>query len=201
MRMVRISPKMPATVTPMASATAMQPSGISSIAPRVEIGFDQLSGVARSSRTGTKRKREGGPDRRLPPGASGIGPLIQQRRMPFFSSIVVMVAVVISRSVSSSAALIVLAFHLGKSVGAQAAGRTGRAAVAPVVPMRAVAEIAGVGVLDQQVDEASPPISCASAKVAALSIHISGVWITKRRSMPRLSASCMALMVSSRQSG
>ena len=40
-----------------------------------------------------------------------------------------------------------------------------------------------------------------SAKVAALSIHISGVWMTKRRSMPRLSASCMALMVSSRQSG
>ena len=31
---------------------------------------------------------------------SGFGPFIQQRRMPFFSSIVVMVAVVIARSVS-----------------------------------------------------------------------------------------------------
>ena len=49
--------------------------------------------------------------------------------------------------------------------------------------------------------KAWPPISCASAKVAALSIHISGVWMTKRRSIPRLSASCMALTVSSRQSG
>ena len=35
----------------------------------------------------------------------------------------------------------------------------------------------------------------------ALSIHISGVWMTKRRSMPSVSASCIALMVSSRQSG
>ena len=35
----------------------------------------------------------------------------------------------------------------------------------------------------------------------ALSIHISGVCSTKRRSMPRLSATCMALIVSSRQSG
>src|SRR6266508_1394673 len=96
MRMVRISPKMPAEVTPMASATAMQPSGISSIAPRVEIGFAQLSGVARSSRTGTKRSVKAGP---------------------------------------------------------QPTGRTGAAAIAPIVPVRAVAEIAGVGVLDQQVDE------------------------------------------------
>ena len=38
-RMVRMSPKMPAVVTPMASATAMQPSGMASIAPRVEIGL------------------------------------------------------------------------------------------------------------------------------------------------------------------
>ena len=84
----------------MASATAMQPSGIASIAPRVEIGFDQLSGVARSSRTGTKRSVKAGPTRRAPPATSGFGPFIQQRRMPFFSSIVVMVAVVIARSVS-----------------------------------------------------------------------------------------------------
>ena len=37
-------PKMPQVVMPMASPTAMQPSGISSIAPRVEIGLAQLSG-------------------------------------------------------------------------------------------------------------------------------------------------------------
>ena len=40
---------------------------------------------------------------RLPvPPENGIGPLIQQRRMPFFSSIVVMVAVVIFSSVATS---------------------------------------------------------------------------------------------------
>ena len=39
------------------------------------------------------------------------------------------------------------------------------------------------------------------SQIAALSIHISGVWMTKRASMPRLSASCIALIVSSRQSG
>jgi hypothetical protein len=41
MRAQRMSPKMPASVTPIASATAMQPSGIASIAARVEIGEDQ----------------------------------------------------------------------------------------------------------------------------------------------------------------
>ena len=44
-------------------------------------------------------------------------------------------------------------------------------------------------------------MSCAICQVAALSIHISGVSIKKRRSMPSDSASCMAFMVSSRQSG
>ena len=77
----------------MASATAMQPSGIASMAPRVEIGFDQLSGVARSSRAGTKRSVKAGPTTRSPL-LKGIGPFIQQRRMPFFRSIVVMVPVV-----------------------------------------------------------------------------------------------------------
>ena len=39
---------------------------------------------------------------RLPvPPENGIGPLIQQRRMPFLSSIVVMVAVVIFSSVAT----------------------------------------------------------------------------------------------------
>ena len=99
-RMVRMSPKMPADVMPMASATAMQPSGIASIAPRVEIGLAQLSGVARSSRAGTKRIVKAGPTSRWPPGTSGFGPAIQHFRMPFFSSMVVMVAVVISRSVA-----------------------------------------------------------------------------------------------------
>ena len=93
--MQRMSPKMPAVVTPIASATAITPSGIASIAARVEIGAAQLAGVARSSRTGTKRSVKAGPTRRLPVSPeNGIGPLIQQRRMPFFSSIVVMVAVV-----------------------------------------------------------------------------------------------------------
>jgi hypothetical protein len=100
MRSVRISPKMPADVTPIASATALHPSGIASIAPLVEIGFDQLSGVARSSRTGTKRSVKAGPTVRAPPETSGRGPFIQQRRMPFFNNMVVMVAVVIVRSVS-----------------------------------------------------------------------------------------------------
>jgi hypothetical protein len=95
-----MSPKMPAEAIPMASATAMHPSGISSIAPLVEIGFAQLSGVAKSSRTGTKRSVKAGPARRVPSAMSGFGPFIQQRRMPFFNSIVVMVAVVIARSVS-----------------------------------------------------------------------------------------------------
>ena len=39
------------------------------------------------------------------------------------------------------------------------------------------------------------------AQVSALSIHISGVSIKNRLSMPSDSASCMAFMVSSRQSG
>src|ERR1043165_9743730 len=36
-RITRMSPKMPAVVTPMASATAMQPSGMASIAARVDL--------------------------------------------------------------------------------------------------------------------------------------------------------------------
>ncbi len=101
MRMQRMSPKMPAPVTPMASATTTQFSGMASMAPRVEIGFDQLSGVARSSRTGTKRSVKAGPTTRLPEKPSGIAPFIQAWRMPFFSSIVVMVPVVTFFSASS----------------------------------------------------------------------------------------------------
>ncbi len=98
MRMQRMSPKMPAPVTPMASATTTQFSGIASMAERVEIGFDQLAGVARSSRTGTKRSVKAGPTTRLPEKPNGMAPAIQAWRMPFFSSIVVMVPVVKLRS-------------------------------------------------------------------------------------------------------
>src|SRR5215467_403870 len=90
-----MSPKMPASVMPMASTTAMQPAGIASIAVRVEIGDDQDSGVARSSRAGTKRRVKAGPTRRGIPGFSGRAPRIQTFRRPFLSSTVVIVAVVI----------------------------------------------------------------------------------------------------------
>src|ERR1700754_2574464 len=94
MRAQRMSPKMPASVIPMASTTAMQPSGIASIAVRVEIGDDQDSGVARSSRAGTKRSVKAGPTSRGRPGRSGRAPRIHTLRRPFFSRTVVMVAVV-----------------------------------------------------------------------------------------------------------
>src|SRR6476661_10077412 len=101
MRMHKMSPKIPAPVTPMASATTTQFCGMASMAPRVEIGFDQLSGVARSSRTGTKRSVKAGPATRLPEKPNGIAPAIQDRRMPFFSSIVVTVPVVTLRRIST----------------------------------------------------------------------------------------------------
>jgi hypothetical protein len=106
MRAQRMSPKMPALGTPMASATTIAPSGMSSTAARVEIGLPQLSGVATSSRAGMKRSVKACPTTRSPPGTSGFGPFIQQRRMPFFSSIVVIVALVTLRKISNSASLI-----------------------------------------------------------------------------------------------
>jgi hypothetical protein len=70
-----MSPKMPAAVLPIASATATQPSGISSIAARVERGEDQLSTVARSSRVGVKRSVKAGPTMRfVAPGTIGRDP-------------------------------------------------------------------------------------------------------------------------------
>src|SRR3984885_14128580 len=93
MRAHKKSPKMPASVTPMASTTAMQPSGIASIAVRVEIGEDQDSGVARSSRAGTNRKVKAGPTSRGSPGRSGLVPRSQTFRKPFLSSTVVIVGV------------------------------------------------------------------------------------------------------------
>src|SRR5215475_6848967 len=99
MRAHKISPKMPASLTPMESTTAIQPAGMASIAVRVEIGDDQDSGVARSSRAGTKRSVKAGPTSRGCPGLSGRAPRIQTFRRPFFRSTVVMVAVVIFDSV------------------------------------------------------------------------------------------------------
>src|SRR3954463_13098755 len=93
MRAHKMSPKMPASATPMASTTAMQPFGMASIAVRVEIGEDQDSGVARSSRAGTKRSVKAGPTSRGCPGRGGREPRIQTFRRPFLSRTVVMVAV------------------------------------------------------------------------------------------------------------
>jgi hypothetical protein len=72
----------------------MQPSGISSIAPRVERGDDHDSGVARSSRMGTNRSVNAGPIVRFCVGLSGFDPRIQTLRRPFFNNTVVKVAVV-----------------------------------------------------------------------------------------------------------
>jgi hypothetical protein len=73
-RATRMSPKMPASCTPMASTTAMTPSGIASIAARVERGEAQDSGVARSSRAGTKRSVKARPTTRSPAVTVGFGP-------------------------------------------------------------------------------------------------------------------------------
>ena len=94
---------MPASVTPMASTTAMQPSGMSSMAARVERGEDQDSGVARSSRAGTNRRVKARPTSRSGALNMGTGPCIQQRRMPFLRSTVVSVAVDVARSASAMA--------------------------------------------------------------------------------------------------
>jgi hypothetical protein len=84
---------MPESVMFWASATAMQPAGISSIATRVERGEAQDSGVARSSRAGTKRSVNARPASRGNPARSGFGPRSHTLRRPCFSSTVVMVAV------------------------------------------------------------------------------------------------------------
>ena len=96
---------MPASVTPIASTTAMQPAGMASIAARVEIGDAHDAGVARSSRAGTKRSVKARPTRRRGAACSGRARRIQTLRRPFLSSTVVSVAVVTperTRIVSSS---------------------------------------------------------------------------------------------------
>src|SRR5579862_3381542 len=102
MRAQRISPKMPASVTPMASTTAIQPFGMASIAVRVEIGDDHDSGVARSSRAGTNRRVKAGPTSRFCPGRNGFVPRSQTLRKPFLSRTVVIVAVVMRDSVATA---------------------------------------------------------------------------------------------------
>src|ERR1700676_5743062 len=84
---------MPASVLPIASTTATQPSGIASMAARVDRGDDQDSGVARSSRIGTKRSVKAGPTTDGKPGRNGRHPRNQMLRRPFYSRIVVIVAV------------------------------------------------------------------------------------------------------------
>ncbi len=88
MRAQRISPKMPASVMPIASTTAMQPCGMSSMAARVEIG-EALGG--RGGEVLARRheaQREGTPDKtalvRL---AAACEPRIHTERRPFFSRI------------------------------------------------------------------------------------------------------------------
>src|SRR3546814_19325358 len=79
----------------------MQPAGIASMAARVDFGEDQDSGVARSSRAGTKRSVKARPTSLGCPGCSGRVPRIQTLRSPFFSSSVVIVAVDTAASVST----------------------------------------------------------------------------------------------------
>src|SRR5260370_27344917 len=83
---------MPASVIPIASTTATQPSGIASIAALVDRGDDQDSGVARSSRIGMKRRVKAAPTTRGRPERKGRQPRNQTLRRPFFSRIVGMVA-------------------------------------------------------------------------------------------------------------
>ena len=78
----------------MASTTATQPAGMSSMAARVERGDAQAAVVAMSSRAGTKRSVKARPTRRGWPGDKGWVPRIQTLRRPFLSRIVVMLAVV-----------------------------------------------------------------------------------------------------------
>jgi hypothetical protein len=147
MRAHRMSPKMPASVTPIESATAMQPSGIASMAPRVERGDDHDSGVARSSRIGTKRRVKAGPTSRSPALKIGVGPCIQVRRMPFLRRIVVIVPVEVARKASAR----VLSRVIGGS-GLEVAMVYGLAGALTTLPWRGegrrfarVAQSGGVG--------------------------------------------------------
>ena len=66
----------------------------------------------------------------------------------------------------------------------QTAGRAWPAAVDSFVVVRAIAQVTAMSVLDKEVEERlSPPSLLPIAKVAALSIHIRGVWMAIRRSI------------------
>ena len=93
-----------------ARATAMHSAGIASIAARVDFGDDQDSGVARSSRAGTKRSVNARPTSRFCPARSGCVPRSHTLRSPFFSRMVVMVAVVTFDSVSTISASVGMGF-------------------------------------------------------------------------------------------
>src|SRR5690606_35004471 len=81
--------------------TAMHPAGIASIAARVEVGEAQDSGVARSSRAGTKRSVKARPISRGWPLRIGRAPRNHTLRRPFFSRMVVRVAVETSFNASA----------------------------------------------------------------------------------------------------
>ena len=69
--------------------------------------------------------------------------------------------------------------NLRIALRAQLAGRALAAAIAPVVPVRCGRPDSSYGSPRPRVRAtAAPPISSASAKVSALSIHINGVWMT-----------------------
>ena len=84
---------MPASTMPHVETTASAPGGISSIATRVDFEDANDSGVARSSRPGTKRIVNARPTTRGAPGSSGRTPRSQTLRSPLFKSAIVTVAV------------------------------------------------------------------------------------------------------------
>jgi len=69
---------------------------------------------------------------------------------------------------------------LSKPVRSQLTRRTLPTTISPDIALGTFTEIATVGLLDHDVNEGRPPIAWANAKVAALSIHISGVWTMNR---------------------
>src|SRR5579872_1160012 len=132
-RAQRMSPNMPAVVTPIASTTAMSPGAIASIAARVERGEAQDSGVAKSSRAGAKRRVKARPATRpLEAAPNGFGPRIATRRKPFFNRTVVKVAV----EMAASSAAIAASSGMTSSGGAATMARA-PAGVQRCVPPRA----------------------------------------------------------------
>ena len=88
----------------MASATVMTPSGTPSMAARVEICLRPAFRRRQILAHRDEAEREGGADEAFAAGDERRAPSIQQRRTPFFSSMVVTVAVVTRRSTSKGSA-------------------------------------------------------------------------------------------------